>query len=321
MPASHELGVAHSPTGATYRGASSTPAASTAQSAFASSFRSHSSGTEATRTRATPGSYSRAVTLQHDGRHGHSDKLPGIDQAGYAGLEDGVDWHWGRILAGAALATMLGVSSELAVSDQGSTNGNVVIALRNSAQDTTNQVGQEITRRNLSIQPTLTVRQGFPMDVMVNKDLLLRPYHPCFFRVGHCNERGNSPATTWSTAQDRNRQAHLYLHRRSEGGTGTLRVHALAGVWRIGRCADANSAYAGGVHGAGPGIQSSTWVTRFIHSGYVKGCSSASCTAYLEIKLQDSSKTLNVPAAHRAAVCGFILPEIKCSRVGLPARR
>lgn len=112
------------------------------------------------------------------------DKLPGIDQAGYAGLEDGVDWHWGRILAGAALATMLGVSSELAVSDQGSTNGNVVIALRNSAQDTTNQVGQEITRRNLSVQPTLTVRPGFPMDVMVNKDLLLRPYQPLFFQKG-----------------------------------------------------------------------------------------------------------------------------------------
>jgi len=112
------------------------------------------------------------------------DKLPGIDQAGYAGVEDGVDWHWGRILAGAALATVLGVSSELAVSDQGSTNGNVVIALRNSAQDTTNQVGQEITRRNLSVQPTLTVRPGFPMDVMVNKDLLLRPYQPLFFQKG-----------------------------------------------------------------------------------------------------------------------------------------
>jgi type IV secretion system protein VirB10 len=112
------------------------------------------------------------------------DKLPGIDPAGYAGLEDGVDWHWGRILYGAALATLLGVSSELAVSDQGSTNGNVVIALRNSAQDTTNQVGQEITRRNLSIQPTLTVRPGLPMEVMVNKDLLLRPYQPIFFQRG-----------------------------------------------------------------------------------------------------------------------------------------
>jgi type IV secretion system protein VirB10 len=112
------------------------------------------------------------------------DKLPGVDPAGYAGLEDGVNWHWSRILAGAALSTLLGVSSELAVSNEGDVNGNVVLALRDSAQDTTNQVGQEITRRNLSVQPTLTVRPGFPMDVMVNKDLVLRPYQPLFFQGG-----------------------------------------------------------------------------------------------------------------------------------------
>jgi len=108
------------------------------------------------------------------------DKLPGIDPAGYAGLEDRVDWHWSRLLGGAALSTLLGVSSELAVSNEGGVNGNTVLALRDSAQDTANQVGQEFTRRNLSIQPTLTVRPGFPVDVMVNKDLVLRPYRPLF---------------------------------------------------------------------------------------------------------------------------------------------
>ena len=46
------------------------------------------------------------------------------------------------------------------------------------------QVGQEITRRNLSIQPTLTVRPGFPVRVMVNKDLVLRPYRPLTFQRG-----------------------------------------------------------------------------------------------------------------------------------------
>ncbi|MEO9228799.1 MAG: TrbI/VirB10 family protein [Devosia sp.] len=112
------------------------------------------------------------------------DKLPGIDPAGYAGLEDGVNWHWDRILAGAALSTLLGVGAELAVSNQGNVNGNAVIALRDSAQDTTNQVGQEITRRNLSIQPTLTIRPGFVMRVMVVKDLILRPYQPLFFQTG-----------------------------------------------------------------------------------------------------------------------------------------
>lgn len=95
-----------------------------------------------------------------------------------------MDWHRGRILAGAALPTMLGVSSELAVSNEGNVNGNTVVALRDSAQGTANQVGQEITRRNLSIQPTLTVRPGFPLDVMVNKDLVLRPHQPMFFQRG-----------------------------------------------------------------------------------------------------------------------------------------
>jgi type IV secretion system protein TrbI len=47
-----------------------------------------------------------------------------------------------------------------------------------------NDVGQEITKRNASIQPTLTIRPGFPMRVMVNKDLILRPYQPLFFVRG-----------------------------------------------------------------------------------------------------------------------------------------
>ncbi|HEY9145416.1 TrbI/VirB10 family protein [Thiobacillus sp.] len=112
------------------------------------------------------------------------DKLPGIDPAGYAGLEDGVDWHWDRILASAALSTLLGVGAELAAPDNGGNGNRVVIAARQSAQDTVNQAGQEITKRNLSIQPTLTIRPGFPMRVMVNKDLILRPYQPLFFQRG-----------------------------------------------------------------------------------------------------------------------------------------
>ena len=112
------------------------------------------------------------------------DRLPGIDPAGNAGLEDGVDWHWDRILAGAALSTLLGVGAELAAPNNSGSTGGVTVAVRQSAQDTVNQVGQEITKRNASIQPTLTIRPGFPMRVMVNKDLILRPYQPLFFQRG-----------------------------------------------------------------------------------------------------------------------------------------
>ncbi|WP_198084108.1 TrbI/VirB10 family protein [Variovorax sp. E3] len=114
------------------------------------------------------------------------DRLPGIDPAGYAGLEDGVDWHWERIVAGAALSTLLGVGAELAAprSRTDQDGDRLVIAVREGAQDTVNQVGQEITKRNASIQPTLTIQPGFPMRVMVSKDLVLRPYKPLFLPHG-----------------------------------------------------------------------------------------------------------------------------------------
>lgn len=112
------------------------------------------------------------------------DKLPGIDPAGYAGLEDGVDWHWDRILAGAALSTLLGVGAELAAPESRADGSRVVIATREGLQDSVNQVGQEITKRNLSVQPTLTVRPGFAVRVMVSKDLVLRPYEPPFLKRG-----------------------------------------------------------------------------------------------------------------------------------------
>ena len=112
------------------------------------------------------------------------DKLPGIDPAGYAGLEDGVDRHWDRILAGAALSTLLGVGAELAAPESRADGSRVVIATREGLQDSVNQVGQEITKRNLSVQPTLTVRPGFAVRVMVSKDLMLRPYEPPFLKRG-----------------------------------------------------------------------------------------------------------------------------------------
>lgn len=76
------------------------------------------------------------------------------------------------------------MGAELAAPDNRTDGDRIVIAGRQSAQDTVNQVGQEITKRNLSIQPTLTIRPGFPMRVMVNKDLVLRPYQPLFFQRG-----------------------------------------------------------------------------------------------------------------------------------------
>ncbi|AFU46572.1 MAG: TrbI/VirB10 family protein [Burkholderiaceae bacterium] len=112
------------------------------------------------------------------------DNPAGTDPAGYSGLEDGVDWHWDRVFAGAALTTLLGVGAELAEPENRQNGNRIVIAGRDSAQDSINQVGQEMTRRNMSIQPTLTERPGLPVRIIVNRDLVLRPYQPLFFNRG-----------------------------------------------------------------------------------------------------------------------------------------
>lgn len=112
------------------------------------------------------------------------DNLAGADPAGYAGLEDDVDYHWGRLLAGAAMTTLLGVGAELAAPENSTDGNRIIIAGRESLQDSVNQVGQEVTRRNLNIQPTLTERPGLPVRIIVNRDLTLRPYQPLFFNRG-----------------------------------------------------------------------------------------------------------------------------------------
>ena len=112
------------------------------------------------------------------------DNLVGTDPAGYAGLEDGVDWHWDRIFAGAALTTLLGIGAELAAPENRQDGNRVVIAGRDGLQDSVNQAGQEMTRRNMNIQPTLTARPGLPMRLVVNRDLVLQPYQPLFFQRG-----------------------------------------------------------------------------------------------------------------------------------------
>lgn len=101
------------------------------------------------------------------------ERLPGSDASGYPGLEDDVDYHWLMLFEAAGLSTLLSVGAEA-----GTSNGenSLVQAIRMGASNSTSQVGQEIVQRQLNIQPTLTIRPGFPVRVMVNRDLILKPY-------------------------------------------------------------------------------------------------------------------------------------------------
>lgn len=52
----------------------------------------------------------------------------------------------------------------------------LIQAIRNGAQDTINDAGQQIVQRQLQVVPTLTIRPGFPVRVIVTRDLVLEPY-------------------------------------------------------------------------------------------------------------------------------------------------
>lgn len=107
-----------------------------------------------------------------DGSSIRIDNLAGVDARGYAGLEDKVDYHSWKLLKGAALSTLLGVGAELGTDDE----GDIARALRRSAETSANEAGQEIVRRNLDVQPSITIRPGWRLGVLVNKDIILKPY-------------------------------------------------------------------------------------------------------------------------------------------------
>ncbi|MGA7675942.1 MAG: TrbI/VirB10 family protein [Rhizomicrobium sp.] len=108
--------------------------------------------------------------------NGHSiilERQPGTDTEGYAGLEDEVDNHWGMLFKAAILSTVLSVGAEA-----GTTNSenNLAQAVRQGASQSINQVGEQVVGRSLNVQPTITIRPGFPFNVLVTHDLVLEPY-------------------------------------------------------------------------------------------------------------------------------------------------
>ena len=101
------------------------------------------------------------------------ERQPGADAEGYAGLEDGVDYHWGELFKAAALSTLLSVGAQAGSSGD---ENDIVQALRQGASQSVSQTGQQIVSRQLNIAPTLTIRPGFPVRVIVTRDLVLEPY-------------------------------------------------------------------------------------------------------------------------------------------------
>ncbi|MDE2472574.1 MAG: TrbI/VirB10 family protein [Bradyrhizobium sp.] len=111
--------------------------------------------------------------IMPNGRSIVLERQPGADIEGYAGLEDEVDNHWGMLFKAAILSTLLSVGSEAGTSNS---ENNLAQAIRQGASQSFSQIGEQVVGRSLNIQPTITIRPGFPVRVMVTHDLVLEPY-------------------------------------------------------------------------------------------------------------------------------------------------
>ncbi|RJF91469.1 TrbI/VirB10 family protein [Sphingomonas cavernae] len=101
------------------------------------------------------------------------DNVPAADTQGYAGLADKVDLHSWQLLKGVALSTLLGIGTELSF---GSSESDLVRAIRESTQQSGARAGDQIVMKNLNVQPTIRVRPGWPLRVVIHKDIVLRPW-------------------------------------------------------------------------------------------------------------------------------------------------
>jgi type IV secretion system protein VirB10 len=111
--------------------------------------------------------------IMPNGRSIVLERQPGTDPEGYAGLEDRVDNHWGTLFEAAVLSTLLSIGSEAGANN----NENALVqALRQGSSQGFSQVGDQVVGRSLNVQPTITIRPGFPVRVLVTHDLVLDPY-------------------------------------------------------------------------------------------------------------------------------------------------
>lgn len=107
-----------------------------------------------------------------DGSSLRIDNVPATDPSGYAGLSDKVDFHTWTLLKGVAISTLLGVGANLTFTGE----SDLVQAIRESTQQNVSRAGDQITSRNLQIQPTITIRPGAPVRLIVHRDLILAPW-------------------------------------------------------------------------------------------------------------------------------------------------
>lgn len=110
--------------------------------------------------------------IMPDGSSIRIENLPGVDGRGNAGLKDRVNHHSVRLFSAAALSSLISIGAELSDDD----DDQIARALRDAGQEGASRAGDEVVRNQLAVQPTLTVRPGWRLRILVHSDIILQPY-------------------------------------------------------------------------------------------------------------------------------------------------
>jgi type IV secretion system protein TrbI len=102
--------------------------------------------------------------------------MPAADLKGQAGLTDEVDNHWDRLMAAVGLSTVLSLGAQAVAGDPSGYQPNLAQRAASNAAGQINSAGQAVVARQINLQPTITVRPGFGLNVIVTKDMVLEPY-------------------------------------------------------------------------------------------------------------------------------------------------
>jgi type IV secretion system protein VirB10 len=100
--------------------------------------------------------------------------MAGQDARGQAGFRSQVDRHYKRLIGFAVLTSLFAATADLATSRNRSllsypSRGEV---FGSSVGREATEVGAQVTRRNLNVQPTIKIPVGYKFNVRVNRDIL-----------------------------------------------------------------------------------------------------------------------------------------------------
>ena len=111
--------------------------------------------------------------LMPDGYSIELDQMAGTDKKGQAGVADQVDHHTFRLLSAVLLSSFITAGANVV---ENSDDNGFARDLGDAAAQEALRIGGKIVDRQLDIQPTITIRPGWTMRVLVNRDVILEPY-------------------------------------------------------------------------------------------------------------------------------------------------